>query len=225
MSSNYLIIIDSISTSAEQDWLRIFNLSDDVDEVSIISENTIKVIMKDDEIFYFTSYMNPLEKINGQHSPRIGWLAIPQIKLDPSNAIIQKNTKSKTKFILGISRNNPLEYEYENDVLYIQDPSTTDAVQFNIDNVVINETPLEKNHLESSFNIQKTNSLLYSTWLRIRDYRVQLLYLNVIALCMILIFIMIINGIKLYKNRFLVYAITVLFSYICMIIIFVTFIK
>jgi len=225
LKNNYLLILDSILTSNEQDWLRIFNLSDDVEKINVISDTTIELIMKDDETFYFTSYMNPLEIIKGHNSPKIGWLAEPGKQLNPSHTIIQKNSRLETKFIIGISRNNPLKFKHEKDILFIQGNSETDSLQIKNDEVIINGNSLKKTSLEKSYNIQKTNNFWYNMWLRVRDYRIQLLFLNVIALLIILIFIVIYNRIKFCKNKLLFYSITIVSSYICMIMVFVKFFK
>lgn len=220
-NEKYLLIIDSLYQEYPDDWIRIFNLSDYVKEVNVISETVIKIKMINDEIFFFSSYKNPLEVVLGSNSPKIGWLAEPMQHLKPSYAITQRNTNRKTRLLIGISKDNPIKFDYEEDNQIILNHSDIDTLLFEADDIIINGNILQKINLEKTYNIKQNNNLIYKTWLRVRDYRMQLLFLNSVALLVILLTIFIFNYLRIKSIKFWIYSIiTIILSYSSIIIIF-----
>jgi len=220
-SENYLLIIDSLQQEYPEDWIRIFNLSDYVKEVNVISETVIKIKMINDEIFFFSSYKNPLEVVFGSNSPKIGWLAEPMQHLKPSYSIIQRNTERKTKLLIGISKDNPVKFDYEKENQIVINYSDIDTLLFKAVDIIINGNVLNKINLQKSYNRQQNNNLFYKTWLRVRDYRMQLLFLNSVALLVILLTIFIFNYLRIKSIKFWSYSIiTIILCYSSIIIVF-----
>lgn len=225
-NENYLLIIDSLQQEYPEDWIRIFNLSDYIKEVNVISETVIELKMINDEIFFFSSYKNPLEVVLGSNSPKIGWLAEPMQHLKPSYAIIQSNTERKTKLLIGISKDDPVIFDHEIGNHIILSYPDNDTLLFETDDIIINDNILHKINLQKSYNIQQKDSIIYKTWLRIRDYRVQLLFLNSIALLIILLFLFLYNRLQIKDNKLLIYsAITIILNYSGIAIVFLRYFK
>ncbi len=225
-NGKYLLIIDSLFQEYPEDWIRIFNLSEYVKEVNVISDTVIELNMINGEFFFFSSYKNPLRIVKGSDSPKIGWLAEPMQHLKPSYSIIQKNTERKAKLLIGISKDDPVKFDLERSDHLILSYPDNDTLLFEVDNITINSNILQKINLEKSYNIKQNSNLFYNIWLRVRDYRIQLLFLNSVALIIILLFIFFYNRLKMKNNKLLIYtAITIIFSYSGIIIVFLRYFK
>jgi len=225
-NEKYLLIVDSLFQEYPEDWIRIFNLSEYVKEVNAISDTVIEIKMINGDIYFFTSYKNPLGIVKGSNSPKIGWLAEPLRHLEPSYAIIQRNTKRKTKLLIGISKNDPIKFDHEKGNHIILNYPDNDTILFETNNITINGDILEKINLEKSYNIEQKNNLFYKTWLRIRDYRIQLLFLNSVALLLIILITFIFNYIRMKSIKFWIYSIfTIILCYSSIIFIFLIYFK
>ncbi|MEA3475260.1 MAG: heparinase II/III family protein [Candidatus Cloacimonadota bacterium] len=108
-NQNYLIIRDSISSTSSEEWIRFFYTTDELNHIELINDFLIKVILKNGEIYYISSYKNPIMIEKGKVNPWIGWKAIPLRHLIPSYTITQKSN-SNIFLLLAISKSIPVKF-------------------------------------------------------------------------------------------------------------------